>query len=327
MKIKSRKVMNYIFLLLAVNSLSISKETRDTGNSEFLILGTQYKKSDKNIDSSNNNSGVPINGGDDSDDSNVPDDGGDDSDDSNVPDDGGDDSGQVTAIDVVKENGIVKAQKNSLGDLLNYETSGNITADDNIGLWAIDKNTNVVNKYNIESNYTDNDTMKFSSEISENANFINDGTIAGNRGGMYLYSGGIGINNGLIGNSGDYGIYISGSESVGTNNGVISNGGMFGVYAKDGGSAVNGKNGEVSNAGNNGMSAAGTGSNVLNSGIIKNTGQNGVYIIDGGSGANSGIIQNTSFIGTYIKGADSSFVNEETGIISKYWRFRSENRR
>ncbi|MCP1226278.1 autotransporter domain-containing protein [Sebaldella sp. S0638] len=340
MKIKSRKVMNYIFLLLAVNSLSISKETRDTDNSEFLILGTQYKKSDKNTgSSSNNNSDVPINGGDDSDDSNVPDDGGDDSDDSNVPDDGGDDSDDSNVPDdggddsddsnvpddggddsdisiaVIKENGIVKAEKEISGDKLDYEVSENIIAEDNIGLWAVDRNTNVMNKYNIESNYTDSDTMKFSAEISENAGFINNGTITGNRGGVYLYSGGMMTNNGLINNTGEYGMYISENKSVGTNNGVVSNGGMYGVYVKDGGNAVNSESGEISNTGNNGMSVDGTGSNILNSGIIKNTGQNGMYIINGGSGINRGTIINKGDYGIYVNGEGSNLVNEETGII------------
>ena len=329
MKEKPKKLMNTIFLLLAINSVSMAKEVKE--ENEFIILGTEYKMSDKNKKLkklSDTNNEKPENLSDDTEGSDEP------SDDS--ADTKGSDN-ETEKITVIKENGVVKAEKTALGSSLSYETTGNILGNDNTGLWAADNNTSVANKYIIESYYTNNEAKNFSAEIVKNANFINEGTIGGNRGGVLLQSGAVMSNEGTINNTGDYGIYLEDSGTVlnnysagkiendgnygiflneGTkaeNNGIIANKGKFGIYINNG-EAVN--SGVIENNNDFGIYALGSESVIENNGTVKNTGNYGLYAGNEAKTANNaeGIIENTGDYGIYTEGNKS--IAENFGIVS-----------
>ena len=258
MKEKPKKLMNTIFLLLAINSVSMAKEVKE--ENEFIILGTEYKMSDKNKKLkklSDTNNEKPENLSDDTEGSDEP------SDDSA---DTKDSDSETEKITVIKENGVVKAEKTAFGSSLSYETTGNILGNDNTGLWAADNNTSVANKYIIESYYTNNEAKNFSAEIVKNANFINEGTIGGNRGGVLLQSGAVMSNEGTINNTGDYGIYLEDSGTVLNNYsaGKIENYGNYGIFLNEGTKAEN-------------------------NGLIANSGKFGIYI-NNGEAVNDGIV-------------------------------------
>ena len=343
MKEKSKKIMNLIFLLLAVNSIAAAGEVKE--DNEIIILGTEYKMSDKNKSKKEKKSSDTYN----ENEMRIPDmpddlydDDINDEETEELPDDFSDSADSADSavvkenIPVVKENSVVRAEKEVLGNLVNYETAGNITATDNTGLWAIDNNTNVVNKYIIESYYTDNNANNFSAEISQNANFVNDGIVSGNKGGVSLHSGAAMKNNGTIDNTGNYGVYLEGSETrlnnnstgkivnegdygvylnVGTkaeNNGLVANSGKFGIYVNNG-ETVN--NGVVKNEDNFGIYTAGSAAVSKNKGTISNTGNYGLFAGEGAKAENSagGIIENTGDYGIYTNGEESTAENH--GII------------
>ena len=279
MKEKSKRVMNVIFLLLAVNSISTAKEAKD--ENEFIMLGSEYKMSDKNeskrlkkTSGTNLKNEIKIPDMSEYTDNLEKDEGDKDGKPEELSDDLEEEvKDEEKNIVVVKENEVIKAEKKVLGSLVNYETAGNVRADDNIALWAIDNNTNVVNKYIIESYYTGNETKNFSAKISQNANFINEGTIAGNKGGVSLHSGAAMTNNGTVGNTGDYGVYLenTGTELNNSSAGKIENGGNYGVYLNEGTKAEN-------------------------KGSIGNNGKFGIYV-NNGKAVNNGVVENKDNFG------------------------------
>lgn len=156
MKEKPKKLMNTIFLLLAINSVSMAKEVKE--ENEFIILGTEYKMSDKNKKlkklsdtSSENEMRIPeipdASNSNENDNSNETENLSDNTEGSGESSDNCTDSDasedKIEKITVVKENGIVKAEKTVLGSTLNYETAENIAGNDSSALWVTDDNTSV----------------------------------------------------------------------------------------------------------------------------------------------------------------------------------------
>ena len=138
---------------------------------------------------------------------------------------------------------------------------------------------------------------------------------AGNNGMNVITEGAVlttAINNGLIENTGEYGMSSTGVNGSVVNNGTIKNLSKYGMAAVEGSSAVN--TGIIENVGSHGMSAS-TGASAINEGTIKNIGSRGMNAENGGTIENkeNGIIANTSNHGMHAIGIGSLAINR--GII------------
>ena len=263
-----KRIIVLAAIFLAYTTLAESSQAND----EFLLLGTYFRNFSRK---SNNKTRKIIN---DNDDDSKPDD--------PVP--------VFEIIPVVKENGIIKAEKNLRGAILKYNVSGDISSEGKEALWMTNKNTFV---YNDKTLHSDSD---YTVLVEDEAYFENNGTITGENAGVKLSGASKMTNNGVISNSGDKGVEVTEGSKF-TNNGTIKNGKNFGimVYGKNS-EAVNGKTGIIENGDVN---------------DLKNTGLSGMYISGEALGRNEGIIKNTSFYGIYVTGANSKGINESTGII------------
>ncbi len=201
----------------------------------------------------------------------------------------------IPKVDVVKESGEVVARKFFYGENLSYNTSGNITTNNEEALWMTDKNTVVVNNDIVESSYTttnanlDQQTV----HVDDYAKFINNGTVGGiNATGVYLnnHSSFENTASGIINNASDYGV-IAVNNSSAVNDGHIQNAGEVGMAGYSGSSIENAENGIIENTGFVGMMIEDSGSLAINRGIIRNSGAYGMWVSHG-TGENYGTIQN-----------------------------------
>ena len=218
----------------------------------------------------------------------------------------------VDPFPVVKEDGIVVAEKNIVGKLLNYNVTGNIVSNGLAALWMTDKNTNVFNYHTLESI-----NNNFTVEVEGQAHFENNGTVLGNAGGVVVSGGSSILNNGTIKNSGNFGIVVheSSSEAVNGQSGIIQNSGMAGIYVESDASAVN--MGTIKNGSDYAFYVKDAGSLGINdvTGIIENAGHKGMYAENGGKVINYGLIRNRDCWGMLANGLGSEAVNEVGGIV------------
>ncbi len=269
-----KRIIVLAAIFLAYTTVAESAKASD----EFLLIGTYFRnfssKADNNTKKSEDN---------DSDDDLKPDD--------KKPDDP---VPVLEVIPVVRENGIVKAEKNTRGAFLEYYVSDDISSQGKEALWMTDKNTFVYNDKTLHSD------SEYTVLVENEAYFENNGTITGDNAGVKLSGASKMINNGLIANSGDKGVEVT-EGSLFMNNGIIKNGKNFGIMVNGKNSeAVNGKTGVIENGDIN---------------DLENTGLSGMYISGGALGRNEGLIKNTSYYGVYVTGADSKGINESTGVI------------
>ena len=94
-----------------------------------------------------------------------------------------------------------------------------------------------------------------------------------------------GINKGKISNTGHYGMYVSGTGSEGINKGgMIENGGDYGMSAIEGGKVTNEVGGIIKNGGNYRMAAINEGSEAINEGTL-DTGFDNYIVMHGSDSA------------------------------------------
>lgn len=214
-------------------------------------------------------------------------------------------------ISAVKENGIVTHGKTNKGEILSAETASDISSTDQTALWISDTNTKIINNSTLQSEYTFENSKNYSVEVGDNAVLINDGSVLGSHGGVILYNNAEFINNNIIGNSGDYGVYLSSGSTL-NNSGIVENNGQYGVYAEDGSVGTNTLNGIIRNFSNYGMYAEGEKSHIINQGLIENSGFYGMTVSNKATALNEGTIQNNGRYGVFLE-QEAYFTNN--GLI------------
>ena len=277
---RNKKTLLILTAMLLTSGVTAKSEEI---NDEFLLLGTYFKNFSSKADSyqKKNDDSEPDSNTDSDDESDV------------IPPEPAPEP-ISDPFPVVKQNNVVKAEKNMSGEILKYNVSDDINSLGQEALWMTDKNTFVYNNKILDS---DSD---YTVLVENEAYFENNGTIKGSNAGVKLSGISKMINNSVIENSGDIGVEVS-EGSYFENNGIIKNGKNYGIL-------VYGKNSEAIN----------TKSGIIENGDIndKNTGLAGIYAGEGGTGRNMGIVKNTSYYGIYVTGAGSAGINESTGVIS-----------
>ncbi|WP_297487712.1 autotransporter outer membrane beta-barrel domain-containing protein, partial [uncultured Cetobacterium sp.] len=120
------------------------------------------------------------------------------------------------------------------------------------------------------------------------------------------------INNNIISNNNEFGLYGVSATKI-ENNSIIENNGDNGFVAYfSSGLISNNKTGIIENNGNTGFFGKSC-SNMTNYGIIKNSGIGGFYLDSKSKGKNFGTIENNGLNGAYA--FKSYFINELNGVI------------